>query len=128
MSLLSGTHADPESPVPQAIGQDETAELTHSTAEMVRGLNTIIHDISYLLTEMANQNFDIQSTHREAYVGEYQKIDFIALSAIPCLAQASCAKGQLTVHTTCPLDFTCQKTALTMKKTQALALLSEGRK
>lgn len=65
---------DLESPVPQAIGQDETAELTHSTAEMVRGLNTIIHDISYLLTEMANQNFDIQSTHREAYVGEYQNI------------------------------------------------------
>ncbi len=65
---------DLDSPVPQADGQDETAELTRSTAEMVTGLNTIIHDIGYLLTEMANKNFDIQSSHRDAYVGQFQSI------------------------------------------------------
>lgn len=65
---------DLKTPVPEASGQDETAELTRSTAEMVSGLNTIINDISYLLTEMANQNFDIQSSHRDAYVGEFQGI------------------------------------------------------
>ncbi len=65
---------DLDSPVPQADGQDETAELTRSTAEMVTGLNTIIHDIGYLLTEMANKNFDIQSSHRDAYVGQFQRI------------------------------------------------------
>ncbi len=69
--LVSG---DLKSPVPQVSGHDETAELTRSTAEMVTGLNTIIGDISYLLTEMANQNFDIQSSHRDAYVGEFQNI------------------------------------------------------
>ncbi len=65
---------DLQSPVPQARGQDETADLTRSTAELVEGLNTILGDIGCLLTEMANQNFDIQSAHREAYVGEFQGI------------------------------------------------------
>ncbi len=41
---------------------------------MVQGLNTIINDIGYLLTEMANQNLDIQSSHRDAYVGGFQSI------------------------------------------------------
>ncbi len=72
MKLL--VEGDLESPVPQATGEDETAELTRSTAEMVKGLNLIINDIGYLLSEMANQNFDIQSPHRDAYVGRYQKI------------------------------------------------------
>ena len=72
MRLL--VEGDLTSPVPQATGQDETAELTRTTAEMVAGLNTIINDIGYLLTEMANQNLDIQSAHREAYVGGFQSI------------------------------------------------------
>ena len=72
MKLL--VQGDLSSPVPQVSGRDETAELTQSTAEMVTGLNTIINDISYLLNEMANQNFDIQSSHREAYVGGFQNI------------------------------------------------------
>ncbi len=72
MKLL--VEGDLESPVPQTSGRDETAMLIRSTAEMVTGLNTIIHDIDYLLTEMAGQNFDIQSAHREAYVGGFQSI------------------------------------------------------
>ncbi|MCI8478548.1 MAG: methyl-accepting chemotaxis protein [Oscillospiraceae bacterium] len=72
MKLL--VEGDLKSPVPQASGQDETAELTRSTAEMITGLNSIINDIGYLLNEMASQNFDIQSAHREAYVGEFQRI------------------------------------------------------
>ena len=72
MKLL--VEGDLQSPVPQTRGQDETAELTRSTAEMVTGLNTLINDIGYLLTEMANQNFDIQSPHRDAYVGGFQSI------------------------------------------------------
>ena len=72
MKLL--VEGDLDSPVPQATGRDETAELTRSTAEMVNGLNIIINDISYLLTEMAKQNFDIQSAHREDYVGDFQNI------------------------------------------------------
>ena len=65
---------DLKSPVPQAAGQDETAELTRSTAAMVEGLNTIIADIGYLLNELANKNFDVNSDHRDAYVGGFQNI------------------------------------------------------
>lgn len=72
MKLL--VEGDLKSPVPQAAGQDETAELTRSTAAMVAGLTTIIDDIGYLLNEMANKNFDIQSPHRDAYVGGFQSI------------------------------------------------------
>lgn len=72
MKLLA--EGDLSSPVPQVKGRDETAELTRSTADMVNGLNTIIHDIGYLLNEMANKNFDIQSGHREEYVGDFQSI------------------------------------------------------
>ncbi|MDE7011367.1 MAG: methyl-accepting chemotaxis protein [Oscillospiraceae bacterium] len=72
MKLL--VQGDLESPVPQATGQDETAELTRSTAEMVTGLNTIINDIGHLLNELANQNFDVVSSHRDAYVGGFQSI------------------------------------------------------
>ncbi len=72
MKLL--VEGDLTSPVPESHGQDETAELIKSTADLVTGLNTIIHDISYLLTEMAGKNFDIQSAHREAYVGSFRGI------------------------------------------------------
>ena len=72
MKLL--VEGDLKSPAPEAVGEDETAELTRSTAAMVAGLNTIIDDISYLLGEMANKNFDIQSPHRDAYVGGFQSI------------------------------------------------------
>lgn len=72
MKLL--VEGDLKSPVPQTAGQDETAELTRSTAAMVAGLNTIIDDIDSLLNEMANKNFDIQSPHRDAYVGGFQSI------------------------------------------------------
>ena len=65
---------DLETPVPLSQGRDETAELTRSTADLVAGLNAIMSDISYLLTEMAGKNFDIQSARRDAYVGSFQGI------------------------------------------------------
>ena len=90
---------DLKSPVPQATGQDETAELTRSTAEMVAGLNTIIDDIGYLLNEMANQNFDIQSPHRDAYVGGFQSILLsmrsLKLSLSSTMRQIDSAAGQV---------------------------------
>ncbi len=72
MKLL--VEGDLSSPAPPIKGKDETAELTRSTAEMITGLNTIINDIDYLLTQMAGQNFDIQSSHHDAYVGDFQSI------------------------------------------------------
>lgn len=72
MKLL--VEGDLESPVPQVQSQDETGMLARSTGELVEGLSVIIHDIGYLLNEMANQNLDIQSRNREAYVGSFQSI------------------------------------------------------
>ncbi len=72
MKLL--VQGDLDSPVPQVAGEDETAELARSTRELVLGLKAIIQDIGYLLTEMANKNFDVKSHHREAYVGGFQGI------------------------------------------------------
>ena len=50
MRLL--VEGDLESPVPEVVSKDETGMLTQSTAELVEGLSTIIHDIGYLLGEM----------------------------------------------------------------------------
>ncbi len=72
MKLL--VQGDLSTPVPQSAGKDETAVLTGSTADMVQGLNTIIGDINYLLTEMSRKNLDIRSSHRDAYVGGFQNI------------------------------------------------------
>ena len=72
MRLL--VEGDLETPVPEVVSKDETGMLTESTAELVTGLSAIIHDIGFLLSEMANQNLDIQSQHREAYVGDFQSI------------------------------------------------------
>ncbi|RAZ16902.1 methyl-accepting chemotaxis protein, partial [Klebsiella oxytoca] len=46
MKLL--VEGDLESPAPEVVGRDETAELTRCAGEMVGGLNTIIKDIDYL--------------------------------------------------------------------------------
>lgn len=72
MRLL--VEGDLESPVPEVVSKDETGMLAQSTAELVEGLSTIIHDIGYLLGEMANQNLDIRSRHHEAYVGDFESI------------------------------------------------------
>ena len=72
MRLL--VEGDLESPVPEVVSMDETGVLTQSTAELVKGLSAIIHDIGYLLSEMSSQNLDIHSRNREAYVGDFQSI------------------------------------------------------
>ena len=72
MRLL--VEGDLKSPVPKVDSEDETGMLARSTSELVEGLSTIINDIGYLLGEMANQNLDIQSKNREAYVGSFQSI------------------------------------------------------
>ena len=59
-------------------GNDEIGEVVSTFALTVKRLKDIIKDINYLLGEMADGNFDIESTCKEVYVGEYKPI----LSAI----------------------------------------------
>lgn len=72
MKLL--VEGDLETPMPKVTSKDETGILVRSTTSLVEGLRTIINDISYLLTELANQNLNIHTKHEEAYVGSFQDI------------------------------------------------------
>lgn len=72
MQLL--VDGDLETPMPEIRNRDETGMLTASAASLVEGLGLVIHDISYLLTELANQNLDIHTEHEEIYVGSFQNI------------------------------------------------------
>ncbi len=65
---------DLDTPMPEIKNKDETGMLTASAASLVDGLGLVIHDISYLLTELANQNLDIHTQHEEAYAGSFQNI------------------------------------------------------
>ncbi len=58
-------------PVPVINTQDETRVLADATKVIVDGLSTIIQDEEYLLGEMANGNFDIQSKAAEVYIGDF---------------------------------------------------------
>lgn len=72
MKLL--VEGDLDTPMPKISSKDETGMLVKSTSSLVEGLSTIIHDINYLLTELANQNLDVHTEHEEAYVGNFQNI------------------------------------------------------
>lgn len=72
MQLL--VEGDLETPIPEIKNKDETGMLTASTASLVKGLGVVIHDISYLLTELSNQNLDIHTQHEESYAGSFQNI------------------------------------------------------
>lgn len=72
MQLL--VEGDLETPVPVVRNKDETGMLTASAASLVDGLGLVIHDISYLLTELANRNLDIHTKHEEIYAGSFQNI------------------------------------------------------
>ncbi len=72
MQLL--VEGDLETPMPEIKNKDETGMLTASAASLVEGLGLVIHDISYLLTELANQNLDIHTEHEEIYAGSFQNI------------------------------------------------------
>ncbi len=72
MKLL--VKGDLETPMPRITSKDETGMLANSTASLVEGLSTVIHDIGYMLTEMANQNLDVHTRHEEVYVGSFRNI------------------------------------------------------
>ena len=72
MQLL--VEGDLDTPMPRINSQDETGMLAESTASLVEGLSTIIHDISYLLNQLASQNLDVHTTHEEVYMGSFQNI------------------------------------------------------
>lgn len=54
--------------------KDELGVLADSFRTTCKVLHTVVADITYLLNEMANGNFNIRSTAEEAYIGDFQPI------------------------------------------------------
>ena len=68
-------HGDLVSEVPSVTKyDDETRVLADATKNIVDDFNTIIGDQSYMLTEIAKGNFDIESQNPEAYRGDFQPL------------------------------------------------------
>lgn len=61
-------------PVPQIHNEDETGILAASTETIVSGLTAVIGDITYILENMSEGNFDIHSKEEEHYVGDFARI------------------------------------------------------
>lgn len=55
-------------------GEDELGALTKSMQSTVSGFAQIINDIRYMLKELANGNFFVQSSNADLYQGDYQDI------------------------------------------------------
>lgn len=72
MQLL--VEGDLDTPMPKISSKDETGMLARSTTSLVEGLSTVINDISYLLTQLADQNLDVHTKHEEVYVGSFRNI------------------------------------------------------
>ncbi len=61
--------------VPDIKSKNETLILAQSTSAIVYAQQTIIGDVSYLLSEMAEGNFSVSSRiHEKIYAGEYLEI------------------------------------------------------
>lgn len=60
--------------IPEVKTEDETLVLAQATEDIVSGMGNIIGDVKYLLSEMANNNFDVHSKSRESYVGDFSEI------------------------------------------------------
>lgn len=66
---------DLETPLPEIKTENETMILAESTRVIVKRMNEIIGDASYLLAEMANGNFAVHTKiGDDAYVGAFQAL------------------------------------------------------
>jgi methyl-accepting chemotaxis protein len=67
-------NGDLSTPFPTVDTDDEVAMIGNDVKSTVDVLNTIISDMEYMLTEMANGNFNISSRHPEVYAGEFSEL------------------------------------------------------
>ena len=72
MKLL--VEGDLTTPMPKVTSKDETGMLVRSATSLVEGLRTIIDDLGYLLSGLANQDLSVQTQHEEAYAGSFRDI------------------------------------------------------
>ena len=72
--LLLLSQGNLQAPVPQIRAKDETGMLAEATKTTVNRLKALIEDEEYLLSELANGNFNIQHKNDDAYVGDFEAI------------------------------------------------------
>lgn len=103
--------------IPAVDTEDETKVLAESTAAIVETQQTIIGDIKYLLSEMAESNFDVKTQiGEEAYVGAYMEL----LEAIRAL------RDDMTITLRSIVDAASQVEAGSVQLASAAQDLAEG--
>ncbi len=97
LALLA--EGDLSAPVPTAHNEDETQILASSTSTIVEALQAIIRDVSLILRNMAKGNFDVHSSCKEMYKGDFshlfESLKMIAYSLNDTLNQISSATNQV---------------------------------
>ncbi len=63
---------DISSPFPENKKDDEIADMVNAVSNTTVKIQTIVNDMDEMLGQMANGNFDIHSSCKEEYVGEFQ--------------------------------------------------------
>lgn len=72
--LRSFAQGDITSEFPAVETEDEIADMVQEANAMAQNLRTLIEDLSYLLDEMADGNFDLRTRAEERYVGDFQNL------------------------------------------------------
>ncbi len=67
-------NGDLSSPFPDVDTEDEVAEISLAVKHTVDRLNVIIKDMEYMLSAMADGNFNIDTENEDAYVGEFGEL------------------------------------------------------
>ena len=65
---------DIHSPVPQIEANDETEILADSMNRLIDDFKKVVGDISYILGEMSNGNFKVESQEEDSYLGDFEDI------------------------------------------------------
>ncbi len=67
-------NGDISSSFPEMKYNDEIAEMVNAVAETSNQLGKIITDVKYVMSEMADGNFNVRTEFEEGYVGEYHEM------------------------------------------------------
>lgn len=72
--LRSFAQGDLESEFPEVDTKDEIEDMVHEASGMANNLRVLIEDLSYLLSEMSEKNFNLTTKVEEQYVGDFNAL------------------------------------------------------
>lgn len=56
------------------VSNNEIGSLAESFRKTLYGLNTMVEDLTYILREFSQGNFDVRSQHQEVYIGDFDVV------------------------------------------------------